>query len=544
MFAPSPTTSYTLPRPPPTIPPSDLDHPDPAEPAVAVLSPAAGPPPSAHPCDEHITRPLLDFRDRRVQGSSPTAGSSRVDEDRRRDLPQVGPVRAHDVLALASLRPRNFAVEVLSGAEEDWLEVDEVDSAADGEQRDFERMIALVAGSAKRREPSMYPGQGHLFALERNTSSRFFLPAQKMCIAYLYPWEVPPLPKLSRFAAQTYDSLLPVLPLLHRPSLDLKAIAPPLAFALSVVGAGLFESSKPFHNEMSHIKREFAAAELTHVVLHEDERLAAAQTLLLYQLVGCFSDSQAEREYSRRHHGLLIQTFLDMLPPDHAVPLDLNLPPDDLERVWRAWIAHETHVRIAYLCYLLDLEVGRAAGDEHRLLPHSHSAISALPLPSSDSLWNAESASTWSAAFTRLRRYHNGRGESSATFKSVLDALLCSSPPPQGSSGARALASLTQVAPFAISVLYQTLEGLRRQITTSQRLLVNLAAAPPTSIAPGELLPGSSALAGGHGGILEAATASAKESQVRIAFGLRVLKMLGGAAASQEWFSGIHAMFR
>ncbi|GAA5908129.1 hypothetical protein JCM8208_003698 [Rhodotorula glutinis] len=505
MFAPSPSASYTLPRPPPTIPPSDLDHPDPSEPAAAVLPPAAVPPPS---------------------------------------LPQVAPVRAHDVLALASLRPRNFAVEVLSGAEEDWLEVEEVDSAADGEQRDFERMIALVTGSATRREPSMYPGQDHLFALDRNTSSRFFMPAQKLCIAYLYPWEVPPLPKLSRFAAQTYDSLLPVLPLLHRPSLDLKAIAPPLAFALSVVGAGLFESSKPFHDEMSHIKREFAAAELTHVVLHEDERVAAAQTLLLYQLVGCFSDSQAEREYSRRHHGLLIQTFLDMVPPDHAVPLDLDLPPDDLERVWRAWIAHETHVRIAYLCYLLDLEVGRAAGDEHRLLPHSHSAISALPLPSGDSLWNAESASTWSDAFTRLRRHQHGCGESSSTtLKSVLNALLCSSPPPQGSSGARALVSLTHVAPLAITVLYQTLEGLRRQITTSQRLLVNLAAAPPTSIAPGELLPGSSAL-GGHSGILEAATASAKESQVRIAFGLRVLKMLGGAAASQEWFSGIHTLFR
>ncbi|GAA6053391.1 hypothetical protein JCM3770_002301 [Rhodotorula araucariae] len=464
-------------------------------------------------------------------------------------LADVPPMQAATVLALSALRPRNFAVEALLGNEDDWTERDDEGRVIEGETSEFVRVLEVVTGAATRREPSMYPGLDHLWSTERGHGSRFFMPSQRFCIAYLFPWEIPPLPKLSRYAAQTYSSLLPILPILHRPTLVMTSIAPPLAFALSVVGAGFFQSSKKFFEEMTHIKRDFAADALTDVVLHADERVPAAQTLLLYQLVGCFSDSQAERDYSLRHHPLLIQTFLDMVSPVCTVPPDLDLPAKDLERVWQSWVAQETHIRIAFLCYLLDVEVGRLTGDDQRLLPHSHPALSNLPLPSSETLWNADSAPAWREAWVRLAHLQ-GRSPASysttrspPTFKSALNALLSATPPSPTSAAARTLSALPHVAPLAITTLYQTLASLRTQIAVSQRLLRNLAAAPPTSIAPAQLLPGSGA-AQGAGGLVEAATASAKESQERIAFGLKVLRMLGGSAASDKWFAGVEAIFR
>lgn len=106
-------------------------------------------------------------------------------------------------------------------------------------------------------------------------------------------------------------------------------LAPPFAFALSVVGAGLFESSADFHKTLSHAKRDFAAEHLAEVIVHEQERMPRVQTLLLYQLVGAFGNSHegalpfcprvrarktdssfspsSEREYTRQHHPQLIQ---------------------------------------------------------------------------------------------------------------------------------------------------------------------------------------------------------------------------------------------
>lgn len=71
------------------------------------------------------------------------------------------------------------------------------------------------------------------------------------------------------------------------------SIDPPLAFALSVVGAGYFASARSFFEQMTHKKREFSVEALSNIVLHPDERMPATQTLLLYATVGIFDDSQA-----------------------------------------------------------------------------------------------------------------------------------------------------------------------------------------------------------------------------------------------------------
>ncbi|BGP49316.1 hypothetical protein JCM10450v2_005201 [Rhodotorula kratochvilovae] len=313
------------------------------------------------------------------------------------------------------------------------------------------------------------------------------------------------------------------------------SIAPPLAFALSIVGAGFFQSSKQFFDEMTHIKRDFAADAFTNVVLHADERVPAAQTLLLYQLMSCFSDSQAERDYSLCHHPLLIQTFLDMVPPVCSVPHELDLPPKDLERVWQSWVAQETHIQFHPLVPHRERcantaghspaappssanfvsKVGRVTCDRQRLLPHSQPALSKPPATvQQDAEEHQVPPPDWHEAWLRL---------------SALNVLLSATSPSPTFDAVCTLPTLPHIAPLAITTLYQTLVSLRTQTIVLQCLLHSLANLLRLSVAPAVLLPGFSSAVAGTGGLIEVVTASAQESQEHIAVGLKVLRMLGGS---------------
>lgn len=112
----------------------------------------------------------------------------------------------------------------------------------------------------------------------------------------------------------------------HRPTLLIEALDPSLAFALAVVGAGFSNSGHSFHLEMTKTKRIFAADQLKKINLSPAQSLGALQALLLYNIVGSFSEnaerecsvfseritkltaaSVAERELSRGYHRPLIQ---------------------------------------------------------------------------------------------------------------------------------------------------------------------------------------------------------------------------------------------
>ncbi|GAA6022712.1 hypothetical protein JCM10207_008074 [Rhodosporidiobolus poonsookiae] len=439
--------------------------------------------------------------------------------------------------ALVQHKPMHWAVKALPGSEEDWKDDEE-----GGDGNNLATIIDLI--QRRPKEPSMYPA--HLFSEQRGHGSRFFMPSQRFCIAYLYPWEIPPLPRLSRFAAQAYEFILPVLSLVHRPTLSMVELAPPFAFALSVVGAGLFQSDYAFHTELSHVKRIFAAEHLSEVIVHEEERMVRAQTLLLYNLVGAYSNSHEERDFTRRYHPDLVQAFLDIDAPDPHVPRDLNLPPADLDRAWKAWVEHETYLRVAFLCYLVDLQTGATFGENQRLLSHSHAALADLPLPASEALWNAGSAAEWRAQLEKPALGSSGTASGSAPplFKDALNALLARAPPKHGSPAARTLSALPHLSPLAITVLFQTLLSLQSQITASQLLLRSFAnPAQSTLGAVAGTLGQSSSVAVPNPDLLEAAASSAKESMERILFGLRVLKLLGGAAATRFWFKGIEPIF-
>ncbi|GAA5848829.1 hypothetical protein JCM8547_006360 [Rhodosporidiobolus lusitaniae] len=432
--------------------------------------------------------------------------------------------RAVEPLPAAVARPLNWAVQALPGTEEEWKEEGGTE---------LERIIDLI--QRRPKEPSMYPE--HLIRSEGGGQGRFFMGSQRFCIAYLYPWEIPPLPRLSRFAKQACTSLLPVIPLAHHPTLSLGEIAPPFAFALSVCGAGFFQSYSGFYQELSHVKRDFAAEHLAEVIVHEQERMPRVQTLLLYQLVGAFGNSYEERNFTRKHHPHLIQALLDVIPPTAQVPQDLDLPANDLDRAWKSWVEKELYVRVAFLCYLADIQTGSTFGDAERLLSHSHPVLADLPLPASETLWNASSASEWRSLVER-------DGRSSVTFKEALNALLVKTPPKHTSPAARILSSLSKLSPLAITVLFQTLTSLQSQITNSQRLLRNSFAFPSSSTTGGlDVVGAEQSIPAPQPDLLAAAAASASESMDRIVFGVKVLRLLGGAAATNGWFRGVEPIF-
>ncbi|GAA6040322.1 hypothetical protein JCM8097_009421 [Rhodosporidiobolus ruineniae] len=428
---------------------------------------------------------------------------------------------------LALVRPRNWAVQALPGDEEEW---EDEDGSASAELELIGRF-----GGGRSKQPCVWPD--HLFVSRRGHGSRFFMPSQRFCIAYLYPWEIPPLPRLSRFAAQAYVSLLPILPLVHRPTLTMTELAPPFAFGLSVVGAGLFESYSDFHKTLSHAKRDFAAEHLSEVIVHEQERMPRVQTLLLYQLVGAFGNSLEERDYTRHHHPQLIQSLLDIVPPTTSTPEDLDLPPQDLKLAWREWVDRETYKRVAFLCYLLDIQTGASFGEETRLLSHSHPLITNLALPASEEPWNAGSATEWRAALGRT-------AGAPILFKDALNALLSRLPPKHDSPTARILTALPRQSPFAITILFQTLASLQGQIASSQRLLRGFANPPMSTLGGSAMADLDFSTPAPRNELFEAAAKSAQESIERISFGSRFLRLLCGASAAPGWFKGVEPIFQ
>jgi hypothetical protein len=190
---------------------------------------------------------------------------------------------------------------------------------------------------------------------------------------------------------------------------------------------------------------------------------------------------------------------------------------------------------IAFLCYLVDLQTGSTFGNNYRLLSHSHLTLTNLPLPASDALWEAESAMEWRLLVER-------RGASTVSFKEALNALLSRAPPTHNSTTARILSSLSRQSSFSITILYQTLLSLQSQITASQRLIRGFAG-PPSSTVGAEVF-GGLPVQPPQNDVLQAAATSAQESSERIVFGLKVLRMLGGTAATTgTFFSSVEPIF-
>lgn len=198
--------------------------------------------------------------------------------------------------------------------------------------------------------PSLFPD--HLFTsetyLHTERDRKFFLPTQKFCLGCtssfppagpfrmagadpfplllpliirvplidLYPWSIPQISTLSKFAARAADEFLPSVPVIHSGTMVLSEAPTHTAFALTVVGAAYEHSAEgeSFSNEMLVEKRVFLVRSgssvpacwrrCTRALIYfssegfnkegtsEDERFASLQSMLLYQLLGLFHQDE------------------------------------------------------------------------------------------------------------------------------------------------------------------------------------------------------------------------------------------------------------
>ncbi|ORY91621.1 hypothetical protein BCR35DRAFT_72126 [Leucosporidium creatinivorum] len=431
--------------------------------------------------------------------------------------------------SVAAESPSNLAVLVLPGTPREWEEAE--DEGEEGEQnRTADLSVVAASDPGYWVEPSFYPD--HLFKPQTGHGSTFFYSAQTFCIAWLYPWDVPPLPILSKHASRAATFILPSVPIVHRPTLLIEAVDPSLAFALAVTGAAFSARGSSFSDRMTKTKREFGASHLKDTTLGEEQAFGILQSLVLYNIVGSFHSSHEQREFSRLYHPGLMQFFrslnvVEQLRDVRSQPMKeelAGLGDHELDQRWRSWALLETKRRVSFLCYLLDLHMV-ATYQTDPLLPTSYMT---LDLPAPDSLWCAETASEWKSAIQRSP-------SSSLPFCNTLNNLLSTSSEPVSarSTLGRLLHSLPSQSAFTLSILTNSLLHLKNRIQSSQRLLEGLYGSSTSDLDAVLGMQEQVAVARKRGeegvGVLERA--------------LRVVSLAGGEGTGR-WFRGVQVLFK
>ncbi|CAK9786262.1 hypothetical protein CC85DRAFT_308173 [Cutaneotrichosporon oleaginosum] len=293
-------------------------------------------------------------------------------------------------------------------------------------------------------------------------SSRFYLPADRFTGCYQIPhWALPPLRTLSVMAARTYYSVLNHFPFVHDPTFQLIDTAACLAFAICTVGGiRLSKANKSTSNlligespaasapsplsaggvwegvgadfkvaadaEDPEDQRRVLEWEAGQIVRHEktnmlvksfslaqgvlmtDYNVALLQALILYHAPYFLSNNEKERRHANLFLGTIVnitrqigffQTGMEHTDPNSHLP-----PPDsapaDLDRVWRRWIQLESRRRTAYLVYHLDTVSALESSIPPIITP---SELASIPLPSPNTLWQAETAQAWAKAVQTYR---------------------------------------------------------------------------------------------------------------------------------------------
>ncbi|GJN94380.1 hypothetical protein Rhopal_007460-T1 [Rhodotorula paludigena] len=309
-------------------------------------------------------------------------------------------------------------------------------------------------------EPSLWPEWIYQPATVHQEDKRWWLPEQKFCLGYLYPWHVPPLPVLSQYARQATEKLLPSMPIVHAASVVLRDMPAHTAFALTVAGAWYEPEGQAFSNEMLVEKRVFLVRGFQDEGKSWSDKFASLQSLLLYQLLGLFHRDEQQRLLSHSFHSALVYMLRALDVPakvrartDELVAPGPSLTGDALEQAWKDWVEVETWRRCAFIVFLTDLEHA-AATNSAQLLALSDLD---LDLPASDRAWNAKSAIEWSEIST------NTLTPPAVSFLAAIRALLAPKTPEPFSTEGVLLNELGRLSSFPLLVLSRTLSYLERK---------------------------------------------------------------------------------
>ncbi|KWU45571.1 hypothetical protein RHOSPDRAFT_32876 [Rhodotorula sp. JG-1b] len=309
-------------------------------------------------------------------------------------------------------------------------------------------------------EPSLFPDFLFQPQIVHEEDKRYWLPAQKFCLGYLYPWHVPPVQVLSSYARKATEKLLPAMPIMHAASVNLNEMPAHTAFALTVAGGAYEREGQSFSNEMLVEKRVFLVRGFQDAGKSWDERFASMQSLLLYQLLGLFHRDEQQRLLSHSFHSALIFMLrsLDLPAKVKSMPVApprAGMEGEELQRAWKEWIKVETWRRVNFIVFLADLEYATATNSAQLL---SLSDMD-LDLPSVDRAWNSQSAEEW------LEHLLSPFAPPPLPFLAALRALMSRTEPARDpfSDQAVLLAELSRISSFPLLILSRTLSFLEQK---------------------------------------------------------------------------------
>ncbi|GEM11000.1 zinc finger, C2H2-type transcription factor [Rhodotorula toruloides] len=368
-------------------------------------------------------------------------------------------------------------------------------------------------------EPCLFPDWMFKAPTVHEDEKRFWMPEQKFCLGYLYPWHVPPLPVLSSYAKKATERLLPAMPIVHAPSVVLNEMEVHTAFALTVAGGAYERDGQSFSNEMLVEKRVFLVRGFQEKSKTWDQKFASLQSMLLYQLLGLFHRDEQQRLLSHSFHSALIYMLRALDLPTRvrettASPPREEMQGEELEKAWRNWVKVETWRRVAFIVFLADLEHA-AATKTNQLLSLSDLDID---LPAAERAWSAKTAEEW-------RRHHIMFALApTEPFISVIRALLNHKNDDPFSESALLIADLGRLSSFPFLILSRTLSYLEKK----------------TEEALEQVDPFKSFLGGI--GVVEDREAENRDLLQRIRSGREILRRLPGGMArggGEGWFNEI-----
>ncbi|GAA5985699.1 hypothetical protein JCM10908_007078 [Rhodotorula pacifica] len=309
-------------------------------------------------------------------------------------------------------------------------------------------------------EPSLLPDFMFQPQIVHEEDKRYWLPEQKFCLGYLYPWHVPPVHVLSSYARKATEKLLPAMPVIHAASVNLNEMPAHTAFALTVAGGAYEREGQSFSNEMLVEKRVFLVRGFQDAGKTWEERFSSMQSLLLYQLLGLFHRDEQQRLLSHSFHSALIFMLRSLDLPakvksTSVTPPRVGMQGDELHRAWQDWVKVETWRRVNFIVFLADLEYATATKSAQLL---SLSDMD-LDLPAVDRAWNSQTAGEW------LEHMLSPFAPPPMSFLAALRALMSRTEPPRDpfSDQAVLLAELSRISSFPLLILSRTLSFLEKK---------------------------------------------------------------------------------
>lgn len=202
-------------------------------------------------------------------------------------------------------------------------------------------------------------------------------------------------------------------PIIHYPTFNPQAAPPLLMVAILTLGATLSPDDSHFHTaERIHDSLRWLI--FSSEAFSPPAPLWCLQALLLAQAQEKMFSSRKHHEMAHIFHGAIIT----LMRRGSSYTSDRKVSPESstLDKAWRTWIDRELGLRAAYFAFIMDAQHASIFGHTPAL---SVSDLR-LPLPCSDRLWDANTASKW--------KREQARQEDMPEFLPTLRAVLSRTP--------------------------------------------------------------------------------------------------------------------